>query len=188
MIIGLGSKAMNRHIIFLLISVGFPSLAAARFDETTVACDHRYGKPTTVKVVGADQVRWYRKSDYSVEAVFSKGRAVEIFYSRIDGQGLKNEELYALLRFNMGEAKWRKVDQVAQCTAANNGKPLSEAQQNALMEDMSAFVLFRRTDERAEASYARDDGVLFIGDTKRLEEARKSARRERNIPASLQGF
>ena len=179
---------MKFYITCLLLLTCVPFGAYARFDETTVQCDARYGKPTTIKIVGTDQVRWYAKRDFIVEAVFAKGHAVEIFYTRADGVGLSMIEVNALMRFNSGESEWRRVDQVSEWEKANDGKPLSDKQQISLMQDLSTFILFKRLDDIAEASYDREDGVLFIGQSERLERARKKVRAERDVPPSLRGF
>ena len=50
---------MKFYITCLLLLTCVPFGAYARFDETTVQCDARYGKPTTIKIVGTDQVRYY---------------------------------------------------------------------------------------------------------------------------------
>ncbi len=180
---------MNKIFTVLLVLTAMPSLLFARFAETTVECDHRYGKPKTVKVVGTDQIRWYEKNGFVIETVFTKGRAVEIFYSRPGNeQGLSNAELNALMRFNAGESDWRRVDLVAQWKKANGGKPLSERQQMALMRDMSTFVVWRRLDNKAEASYDREERILFVGDRQRLQNARADDEKVHNVPASVRGL
>jgi hypothetical protein len=179
---------MTRILRFLFVIVALPSSLFARFQETAVQCDNRYGKPVNIKIVGAEQLRWYEKQGYIVEAVFSGGRAVEIFYSRKNHAGLSNAELNALMRFNMSESKWIRLNQAEQWKKNNGNSPLSEEQQLKLMQDLSTFVIWRRADNKAEASYDREGGVLFIGERTRLDEARKTAVRERSVPESLKGF
>lgn len=179
---------MTRFITILFVIAVLPGSLFARLDETTVQCDNRYGKPVNIKIAGAEQLRWYEKQGYVVEAIFSKGRVVEIFYSRKDHAGLANAELNALMRFNMSESKWLRLNQVEQWKKDNGDRQLSDEQQLKLMRDLSTFVMWRRADNKAEASYDREDGVLFIGERARLEDARKTVVRERSVPESLKGF
>ncbi|MFT5239610.1 MAG: hypothetical protein ACI9OU_000245 [Candidatus Promineifilaceae bacterium] len=179
---------MKKIVTILFVIAALPGSLFARFQESAVQCDKRYGKPVSIKIVGAEQLRWYEMQGYIVEAVFSKGVAVEIFYSRKDHMGLSNAELNALMRFNISESKWLRLNQVELWKNDNKDQQLSEEQQLKLMRDLSTFVMWRRADDKAEASYDRESGVLFIGERTRLEEARKTALRERAVPESLKGF
>ena len=154
---------MTRLITILFVIAVLPGSLFARLDETTVQCDNRYGKPVNIKIAGAEQLRWYEKQGYVVEAIFSKGRVVEIFYSRKDHAGLANAELNALMRFNMSESKWLRLNQVEQWKKDNGDRQLSEEQQLKLMRDLSTFVMWRRADNKAEASTIGKAGFSLSG-------------------------
>ena len=177
-----------KRLFILLICIAIPVVGHARFAETTVQCDKRYGKPKSVKVQGTDQVRWYVKQDFSIEIVFHAGRAAEIFYRRTNGAGLSKSELHALLNVNKGELGWRKVDQVEEWKKRHRDRDVAEGDHRELMTDLATFVLWTRLDGKAEASYDRETCVLFIADAQRLTEEREKDAERRQMPPTLEGF
>ena len=148
--------------------------AWARLHETVSECDRRYGVPVSFVIEGSEHSRVYEKAGYHIVVVFSADKAVEIYYSRQDRRLLSRQELLLFLQVNAAEARWARVDQVAAWKKQNRGRQRRESAQNELLEDLAAFHLWMRTDDKAEAAYDRQAGVLFVADSGRLEAERET--------------
>jgi hypothetical protein len=149
--------------IFLL-----PWVTEARLGESISKCDQRYGNPLKLQTVANRHVRRYEKRSYEVRAVFVSGRAVEVIYRRLDGAPLSERELDLFLLANSDDSAWQRVSQVAEWKAANRGREQDPQAQQELLDDLASFYLWTREDGKAEASYDRREGILFLADAAHL--------------------
>ena len=160
----------------------------ARLWETLVECNKRYGEPIVVRRKNGEQFRSYERAGYRIDTVSSRNRVVEIYYARIDGGLLSSKERKLFLYVNSGSSKWFKVNQLAEWKKVNRGREADESLQKSLMWDLANFYVWARADGQVEASYDREEGVLFLSDAQRLAAEKAKASKKARAPENPHGF
>lgn len=171
-------EAKRNLMLALCVLVALP--AFARLRETLKQCNRRYGKPAVQEMRGGWQAFFYRRSKHHIIITFSRGRAVEVYYTTAGG--LSDREIRGFLRENVNRSQWVEVDQVAEWKQAHQGEETDELRQAELARELAVYERWRRADGRAEAVYDRLASTLIIFDVEHVASERTKAKKKAEEP------